>query len=174
VGFHLAWALLMYQLLRVVNRTLASLALLVVIICCAMQALTGLLYLAPLLILQGGQPAGGLGAAQAQALAYTFLEVNTAAFQIDLVFFGLWCILTGFLIWRSTFMPRVLGILLMVDGVGWTLYLWPPLATTLFPAIAVASGLAEVPLQLWLLVMGVNSKRWTEQAMAEGMPGPTA
>jgi Domain of unknown function (DUF4386) len=96
VGFHLAWALLMYQLLRVVNRTLASLALLVVVICCAMQALTGLLYLAPLLILQGGQPAGGLGAAQARALAFAFLKVNTAAFQIDLVFFGLWCILTGY------------------------------------------------------------------------------
>jgi Domain of unknown function (DUF4386) len=76
------------------------------------------------------------------------------------------------LIWTSTFMPRVLGILLMVDGVGWTLYLWPPLATSLFPAIAAASGLAEVPLQLWLLVIGVNSKRWTEQALAEGVPRP--
>ena len=56
------------------------------------------------------------------------------------------------------------GVLLMVDGLGWTLYVWPPLAAYLFPAIAVASGLAELPLQFWLIVFGANSKRWYEQA----------
>jgi len=93
-----------------------------------------------------------------------FLKLNGAAFQLDLVFFGLWCILTGYLIWRSTFLPRILGALLMIDGVGWTLYVWPPLAVYLFPVIAVASGLAEIPLQLWLIIFGANSKRWHEQA----------
>ncbi len=164
VAFHLAWSLLMYQLLRPVHRTVASLAVFMVLICCALQALTAFFYLAPLLVLQG--PVSGLTTDQAQALAFVFVRLNAAAFQLDLVFFGLWCVLTGYLIWRSTFLPRILGALLMLDGVGWSLYVWPPLATFLFPAIAVASGIAELPLQLWLIVFGVNSKRWNEVAAA--------
>jgi hypothetical protein len=172
VAFHLAWALLMYQLMRVVNRTVASVAAFVVIICCALQAVTALLYLAPLLVLQGGASLSGFSTEQAQALASAFLKVNGAAFDLDLVFFGLWCILTGYLIWKSTFLPRLLGALLVVDGVGWTLFAWPPLATFLFPVIAVASGLAEIPLQAWLIFVGVNSERWYERAREAEMPNP--
>ena len=168
VAFHVTWALLFYELFKPVNRTIALLALCVVLVCCAMQALTGLLYLAPLLVLQGGSALSAFTPAQVQALAFAFLKVNGQAFNVDLVFFGLWCVLSGYLILRSTFMPRILGLLLMIDGVGWMLFMLPPLATLLFSVIAVASGLAEVPLQLWLIVMGVNSKRWQEQASALG------
>ncbi|HEY7124179.1 MAG TPA: DUF4386 domain-containing protein [Ktedonobacterales bacterium] len=166
VVFHVTWALLFYELFQPVNRTIAFLALCVVLICCAMQALTGLLYLAPLLVLQGGSGLSAFTSAQVQALAFAFLKVNGQAFNVDLVFFGCWCVLSGYLMFRSTFMPRILGVLLMIDGVGWMLYLLPPLASYLFPLIAVASGLAEIPLQLWLIVMGVNSARWKEQASA--------
>lgn len=169
VAFHLAWALLMYQLLRPVHRTVAALAALVIVICCALQAVTGLLYLAPLLVLQDGSSLSGFGTGQAQALASAFVKLNGAAFDLDLVFFGLWCVLTGYLIWRSTFLPRLLGALLVVDGIGWTLFAWPPLATFAFPAIAAASGLAEIPLILWLLVVGVNDERWYERAAESGM-----
>ena len=166
VAFHLAWSLLMYQLLKPVNSTVASLAVFVVIICSAMQAMTAFFYLAPLLVLQGGSSVSGLSVEQTQALAFVFIKLNTAAFQIDLVFFGLWCVLTGYLMVRSKFLPRILGALLMLDGLGWTLYVWPPFATYLFPVIAVVSGLAEAPLQVWLIAFGVNSKRWNEQAAA--------
>jgi hypothetical protein len=98
--------------------------------------------------------------------------LNTAAFQVDLVFFGLWCILTGYLIWKSTFLPRLLGALLVLDGLGWTLYAWPPLATFLFPAIAIAAAFAEVPLQVWLLARGVNNQSWIERALAARRPDP--
>ena len=54
--------------------------------------------------------------------------------------------------------------LFVLDGVGWMLYLSPPLATYLFPVIGVVSGLAELPLLLWLIVFGVNSDRWQSQA----------
>jgi hypothetical protein len=47
-------------------------------------------------------------------------------------------------------------------------YLYPPLAFHLFPVIAAASALAEIPLQVWLIVMGVNDQRWKEQARAAG------
>ena len=168
VAFHVAWALLFYELFKPVNRTIASLALCVVLVCCAMQALTALLYLGPLLVLQSGSELNAFTPQQVQGLVTILLNLNGQAFNVDLVFFGLWCVLSGYLIFRSTFMPRILGVLLMIDGVGWMLYLVPPFASYVFPLIAVASGLAEIPLQLWLIVMGVNSERWKAQASAAG------
>ncbi len=82
------------------------------------------------------------------------------------MFFGLWCVLAGYLIFRSTFVPRVLGVLLFADGVGWMLFLWPPLATSVYTAIVVVSASAEIPLLLWFLIFGVNSERWAHQAGA--------
>jgi hypothetical protein len=167
VAFHLAWALLMYVLLKPVNRSLSLLAAFFVLVSCAMQALTSLLYLAPLLILQGGSSLSAFTGEQLQALALMFLKLNQYAFNIDLVFFGFWCVLTGYLIFRSTFLPRILGVLLAIDGLGFVTYLYPPLAYHLFiPFLAAASALGEIPLELWLMVMGVNAQRWKEQASA--------
>jgi hypothetical protein len=169
VAFHIAWALLIYVLLKPVNRTLSLLAAFFVLVCCAMQALTSLLYLAPLLILQGGSSLSAFTAEQMQALAVMFLKLNQYAFNTDLVFFGFWCILTGYLIFRSTFLPRVLGVLVMVTGLGWVTYLYPPLAYRLSLFITAASVLGEIPMELWLIVKGVNVQRWKEQASAAGM-----
>ena len=168
VAFHLAWAFLFYDLLKPVNRSVSLLALCVILVGCAMQALSSLLYLAPLLVLQGGSALSAFTPHQLQALALVFLKLNAQAYDIYLVFFGLWCVLIGSLIFRSTFLPRILGVLLAIDGVGWMLYLSPPLAQQLFPLIAVAAGLAEFPLEIWLLVVGVNAQRWNEQARAAG------
>jgi uncharacterized protein YhhL (DUF1145 family) len=166
VAFHIVWVFLFYNLFKPVNRSLSLLAAFVGLLVCAIQAVTGLLYLAPLLILQAGNSASAFTAQQLQALAVVFLKLNAYAFDIDLVFFGFWCVLTGYLIFRSTFLPRILGVLLAIDGLGWMIYLYPPLAYHLFPFIAAASALAEFPLQLWLIVMGVNVQRWNEQASA--------
>ena len=167
VAFHIAWALLMYELLKPVNRSLSLLAAFLILVGCAIQAFTSLLYLAPLLILQGGSSLSAFTPEQLQALALVFLKLNAYAFNIDLVFFGLWCVLTGYLIFRSTFLPRILGVLLAISGLGWVTYLYPPLAYHLFlPYIAAASALGEIPLELWLLVKGVNIQRWKEQASA--------
>jgi hypothetical protein len=171
VGFHLTWAYLMYQLMRVVNHTIAGLAVFAILVCCAMQALTALFYVSPLLILTHGSSFSAFSTAQLHQLAGVFLILNEQAFQVDLVFFGIWCILTGYLIARSTFLPRILGVLLIIDGVGWATFMVPPFANAIFPAIAIASGLAEVPLMLWLIVFGVNNERWKEQArLAEESP----
>src|SRR5271165_611909 len=168
VGFHIAWALLMYELLDPVNRSLSRLAAFVILVGCAIQALASLLYLAPLLILQGGSSLSAFTAEQLQALALVFLRLNQYAYNIDLVFFGLWCVLTGYLIFRSTFLPRILGVLLAISGLGWVIYLYPPLAHRLWRIIDAASALGEVPVELWLIVMGVNAQRWKEQAGAAG------
>ena len=166
VAFHIAWALLLYELLKPVNRSVSLLAAFVILVGCAIQALTSLLYLAPLLVLQGGSSVSAFTAEQLQALALVFLRLNDYAFDIYLVFFGLWCVLTGYLIFRSTFLPRVLGVLLAISGLGWVTYLSPPLAHHVYPFIAAASALGEIPLELWLIVMGVNVQRWKEQASA--------
>lgn len=166
VVFHITWVFLFYELFKPVNKSLSMLAAFVGLVVCAMQALTGLLYIAPLLILKGGNSLSALTEPQLQALAFIFLKLNSYAFNVDLVFFGLWCTLTGCLIFRSAFLPRILGVLLAIDGLGWMIYLYPPLAYHLFPIIATASALAEFPLQLWLIVMGVNNQRWKEQASA--------
>src|SRR5258708_24181155 len=134
VAFHIAWALLMYELLKPVNRSLSLLAAFFILVGCAMQALTSFFYLAPLLILQGSSSASAFTPGQLQSLALMFFKLNQYAFNIDLFFFGLWCVLTGYLIFKSTFLPRILGVLLAVDGLGWMLYLYPPLAYRLFPS----------------------------------------
>lgn len=169
VACHIAWALLLYDLLKPVNRLLSLLAAFVILVGCAIQAITSLFYLAPLLILQGGSSLSAFTAEQLQALALMFVKLNTYAFDIYLVFFGFWCILIGYLIFRSTFLPRVLGVLLAISGLGWVTYLSPPLAKYLWPYIATASALGEIPLEFWLIVMGVNVQRWKEQAGAAGM-----
>jgi hypothetical protein len=169
VVFHLAWALLLYDLFKPVNRRVSLFAAFVIVVGCAIQALTSVLYLAPMLILNAGRSLSALTAEQLQALAYAFVRLNGYAFNAYLVFFGLWCVLIGFLIFGSTFMPRVLGVLLAISGLGWMIYLVPPLAIRLFiPYIAAASAIGEIPVLLWLLVMGVNVQRWKEQASAAG------
>ncbi len=168
VLFHVAWALLFYDLFKVVNRTVALLATLIILVGCTLQGITSLLYGAPLPILQGADALSAFTIDQLQALGLMFLKLNGLAFNMYLVFFGFWCILFGYLIFRSTFMPRILGVLLVIDGLGWATYLFPPLASQLFPLIAIASAVAELPLQLWLILKGVDARRWKEQASALG------
>ena len=164
VAFHIAYTVLFYDLFRPVNRTIALLAAAVSLVACALQASAALFQLAPLLVLGGGSSMGALTPGQVQALALLFFNLHTQAFNIYLIFFGFWLIPTGYLILRSTFFPRIIGVLLMLDGLGWVMFLWPPLATALYPVISVVAALGEIPLVLWLLVVGVNEQRWKEQA----------
>jgi len=83
-----------------------------------------------------------------------------------LLFFGFYCLLIGYLILRSIFLPRLLGWLLAFAGLGWLMFLSPPIAKYLSLYIEVLGILAEASLMLWLLVRGVNVQRWKEQANA--------
>ena len=84
-----------------------------------------------------------------------------------LVFFGFYCILIGYLIFQSTFLPRILGVLMAFGGLGWLTFLLPQLANYLFPYNLAPGILGEGSLTLWLLVIGVNVPRWEEQASLE-------
>ena len=83
-----------------------------------------------------------------------------------LVFFGFWCVLIGYLIFRSTFLPRIIGLLMMLAGLSYIMFLSPPLVRYLQPYILFFPGVGQISLTLWLLVMGVNVQRWKEQASA--------
>ncbi len=89
---------------------------------------------------------------------------NLAPYKINcLVFFGPYCLLIGYLIFRSTFLPRILGVLMAFAGLGWLIFL-SPLANYLSTYLKVLGFLAEISLMLWLIVKGVNVQRWKEQA----------
>jgi hypothetical protein len=91
---------------------------------------------------------------------------HLAPYKISsLVFFGPYCLLIGYLIFRSTFLPRFLGVLMTFAGLGWLVFL-SPLAIHLFTYLKVLGFLAEASLMLWLIVKGVNVQRWKEQASA--------
>jgi Domain of unknown function (DUF4386) len=81
-----------------------------------------------------------------------------------LAFFGFYCLLIGYLIFRSTFLPRILSVLMALGGLGWLTFLSSSLANSLYPYNLVPGILGEGALTLWLLVMGVNEQRWKEQA----------
>jgi len=83
-----------------------------------------------------------------------------------LIFFGFYCLLIGYLIFNSTFLPRFLGVLMVFAGLGWLTFLIPPLANYLFPYILIPGLLGEGALTLWLVVMGVNVQRWQERRRA--------
>jgi hypothetical protein len=82
----------------------------------------------------------------------------------SLVFFGCYCLLIAFLILKSSFMPRFLGVLMALAGLGWLTFAYQPLADSLSPYHYVMGGIGEGLLTLWLLAMGVNSERWKQQA----------
>ena len=165
--FFIAVAVLFYDIFRPVNRSLSLLAAFFNVVGCTIQALSSLFHLAPLLVLGGDQYLSVFKAEQLQALALLFLTLRTQTTSIYMVFFGCYNLLLGYLIFRSTFLPRILGVFMAIAGLTYQAFLSPPLANRLFPyLLAPAGALGELSLMLWLIVFGVNAQRWKEQAGA--------
>jgi hypothetical protein len=98
--------------------------------------------------------------------AVTVLSVfHLVSSHLPLWFFAPYCLLIGYLIFRSAFLPRTLGVLMVLAGLGWLAFLSPPLASHLSTYIKVLGILGEGALMLWLLVFGVNVQRRKEQAI---------
>jgi hypothetical protein len=97
-------------------------------------------------------------------LSFEALRWNPRGVDIAMAFHGLYCLLIGYLVFRSTFLPRILGALMAFAGLAWmTTLLSPPLAKYLSPYNVALGFLGEGLLMLWLLVMGVDVQRWKEQ-----------
>jgi len=94
--------------------------------------------------------------------------------NITLVIFGVYCLLIGYLILRSTFLPRVVGALMVFAGLGWLTFLSPALARDLYPYGFLPGILGEGALTLWLLLFGVDSEKWIQLASARLSVGSTS
>ena len=132
-----------------------------------MGAVTDFFVLAPIVILGGAHSATALVAGQSKELALAFLNVHAQGSNIVMIAFGFHVILIGYLIFRSTFLPRILGVLLAISGLCYLIncfatFLSPAFASHLVPYILVPGG-AELLLALWFVVIGVNVQRWKEQ-----------
>lgn len=101
-------------------------------------------------------------------LTFEAFRLQPRGVNVAIVFAGFYCLLIGYLIFRSTFLPRILGGLMVIGGLGWLTYLSNPLVKYLSPYNLVSALLAEASLFLWLLVMGVNiPKRKRKQELGE-------
>jgi len=99
-------------------------------------------------------------------LIFEVLQFIPRGVNIGLAFHGLYWILIGYLIFRSTFLPRILGALPAIAGLCWLTFVSPQLENHLSPYNLASGLILEGLLFLWLLVMGVNVERWKEQAGA--------
>jgi hypothetical protein len=163
---YIAVTALFYDLFKPVDGSLSLLAAFFGLVGCAITAFGSLFQLAPLVVLGGAPYLRVFNLEQLQALALMFLKLNDQTANICLVLFGFYDLLIGYLIFRSAFLPRVLGVLMALAGLGWLTFVYPPLANSLSPYVLVLGFLAELLLMLWLLVKGVNVQRWKEQASA--------
>jgi len=157
---------LFYELLKPVSRSVSLLSAVFSYIGCGIKTLSRVFYFAPLLVLGGGPYLSVFNPDQLYALSLLFLKVNDQAAAIALVFFGFATLLRGYLIIRSTFLPRALGVLSVLGGIGWLAFLSPSLGYRLFPYIVAVGLLGALATIVWLLVFGVNEQRWKEQAAA--------
>jgi hypothetical protein len=166
---YIALTALLYELFKPVHRSLSLVAAFFGLVASVVQAISSLFHLAPLVVLGGSPYLRVFTVEQLQALALVFLKLRAAAYHtIGLVFFGLYLLLAGILILKSTFLPRILGGLMVLAGLSYVLFLSPPLVRSLQPYILVFPGVGQISLCLWLLVMGVNAQRWKEQASTAG------
>ena len=156
---------LFYILLKPVNRNIALLALVFSLIGCTIKILSRLFYIAPLLLLDNSHYLSVFDAEQLQALSLLLLNVNDQAAGMALAFFGFSTFLNGILIFRSAFLPRILGALSMIGGLGWLTFLYPPLGNQLFMYVLLVGLVGSVSQILWLLTKGVNVDQWQRVAL---------
>jgi hypothetical protein len=164
VACHIVYAVLFYDLFKPVSKTLSLLAMAISLVAAAIQGSAALFQAAPLAVLRSGGYLAVFSVRQRDALALFSLNLNQQAFDIYLVFFGMWLALIGCLIVKSTFIPTVVGVLATCAGLCYLTLLAPPLASYLFPWYLAPDVIGEPVLLLWLLIVGLNPQRWHQQA----------
>lgn len=166
--------LILYHLLNRVNKSAALLAVFFNLTSIAIDSVNLLHHYEPLLILKGGNHLSALNPDQLQALAYIPLRLQSVGYDLSLAFFGFFCVFTGYLIFRSTFFPRIIGLLMAIAGLcyltnSFVHFLAPQ--HSLFPYILMPCLVAELSLCLWLIVKGVNVSKWEARAIASQVGG---
>jgi hypothetical protein len=161
----IATVVLFYQLLKPVSRTGAMLAAAFELTGCGIKIFSRLFYFAPLLVLSGGASyLSAFNKEQLDSIVLLLLRLNDNGAAIALAFFGFSTVLQGWLIYRSGFLPRWLGVIEIIGGLGWLTFLSPPLGMRLFMYVAVYALLGLLALIVWLLTVGVDDERWRQRA----------
>ena len=162
----IAQTVLTFHLLRPVSRRVATLALVFGLVGCTIKTFSRVFYLAPLFVLN--QPSfAALGADRLPALSLVLLNVNDRGAGVALAFFGVQSVLEGWLVFRSTFLPRWLGTLMIVGGAGWLTWFSPTLGYATFSIVALLALIGSIATIGWFLVKGVDEQRWRALAATE-------
>jgi hypothetical protein len=156
----------LYRLLKPVNKNMAALMVIFILLGVPIAMLNELNQFAILLLLHGGDSLAAFTADQIYALMPMFLDLHQLGISIAGIFWGLWLFPMGYLVFKSGFLPKILGVLLMIGCFG---YLFDSFTTFLIPdfglKIAMFTFWGEVLLPLWLLIKGVNVARWEQRAL---------
>jgi len=165
----IALTMILYVLLKPVNRNLALLTVLLNLVQDAIGGMNGLNLYRALQLLGGADYLKVFSPEQLQAMALLSLKAHSVGFGIALIFFGFCCLVLGYLIFRSDFFPKFLGILIAIAGACYlvlslAVIVSPAVAGALFLWVAVPAFIGELSLALWLTVKGVNVPKWKEKA----------
>jgi len=163
--------LILYLLLKPVNRNLALMAMLFTLVQTASLVANKLNLMLPLFLSADAAYLKAFTPDQLHALAYVAIKAHGNGFGIGLIFFGFECLITGYLIFKSGYLPRVLGVAVQIAGLcylinSFALILTPAMANALFPAILLPCFFAELSLCLWLLVKGVDVSKWSARTVS--------
>ncbi len=158
--------LALYKLLKPVNRIHALLMVIFILVAVPIAMLNELTQVAVLLVLSGADFLTVFTADQAQALVPLLLDLHEHGISIAGFFWGLWLFPMGYLVFKSGFLPRILGVLLMIGCFG---YLIDSFAFLLLPnfdaTISLYTGWGEILLPLWLVIKGVDVEQWEKRAL---------
>src|SRR5437667_6923425 len=160
---------LIYYVLKPVSRSLSLLGAFFGLAGVAIGGASWVIHLVPLLLLHGDQYLIAFTTSQLQAMSLAALKLQAQVFPIGMVFFGIQCISIGYLVARSTFLPRILGVLLALGGLCYVIasfvdFLASSFGPHLVPFIMPVALIGEGSLSLWLLVKGVNVQRWKDES----------
>lgn len=156
--------LIIYVLFKRVNKFLLQLALIFVIIQTAIIAVNLLNQISPLLLLGNDKYLNTLQPTQLATLSLLSLNIQAQGYAIGLVFFGFYCLIIGFVIYKSQMIPKILGVLYVIAGLGYlinsfTMFLSKGFANPLFIYLAIPIFIGELSLCLWLLIKGVDNSK---------------
>ncbi len=153
-----------YDLLKPVNRSLARITAIIGITGAGIKTFARVFYYTPLILLSGAPYLSAIEPTQLATVSLAFIKINNQGAAIALIFFGFETLLRGWLIYRSEFLPRFLGVLSMVGGLGWLTYLWPPLGSQAFMGVALSAIVGVIATSGWLFIRGVDDAKWRERA----------
>ena len=159
----IAMTTLFYGLLKPVSRNIALVATVIGVAGCVIKTVSRLFYIAPVFVLTS-HSLTAFTSAQLRAISLILLAINDKGAGVSLGLMGVGALLKGTLIFRSTFLPRFLGVLAIVGSAGWLTFFYLPLGYASFNYVAPIALLAALAEIFWLVVFGVNEERWNEQA----------